>query len=101
MSETRQDGRGPSFPVGCGFLSATDVQAAIEGRLAPERRTEFERHIVAGCADCVTLAADLETYSRVVSRGVLPAERREAEREAEPLRQRLRSKIRKRDTVPS
>jgi len=101
MSETSRNGTGSTFPVGCGFLSAADIQAAIEGRLAPDRRAEFEGHIEAGCADCVTLAVDLEVYTHVVSRGALPAERREADGEAEPLRQRLRREARKRDTIPS
>lgn len=86
MSDTHS---APPFDAGCGYLSAEEVEAALDGRLSDERLAEFDRHIEDGCSDCVTLAADLRVFRRVVEEGVLETERREDDRQAELLRARL------------
>ena len=101
MSDGTTSKETPDFPAGCGFLSAGDIQAALEGRISPERKLEFEAHIERGCSDCVTLAADLETFRRLLAGGPLDTERREEEKLAEPLRARLRMEIRKRKLTSS
>ena len=96
---TRAD---PPMPVtaGCGFLSDTDLQAAIEGRLSAARRSEFERHVEQGCAPCTLLAADLEVFSAVLAGGVVEAERQESERQSEMMQARLRREVRGRARAP-
>lgn len=86
-----------TFPSGCGFLSTADLQDFIDGRLAPARMEEFDRHVAGGCAACVTLAADLEVYHRLLRGGLHEGERREAEQQANTLRERLRKELRRRN----
>lgn len=97
MSHTEDRDPAATFRPGCGFLSSRDLQEAIEGRLSAQRRQEFESHVEQGCAECVTLAADLATYRRLLSSGPLDSERREEELHSEPLRELLRREIRRRN----
>jgi len=76
--------------AGCGFLTSTEIEQAIEDRLDAERSEAFERHVDEGCTECAMLAADLETFRAVVEGGPLETERRESDRQAEMLRARLR-----------
>lgn len=101
MSDGTKDKGISEYTAGCGFLSAKDLQEAIEGRLSPPRRTEFEAHVDKGCSECITLAADLETFRRILASGTLESERREAEKLAEPLRALLRREIRRRNLISS
>lgn len=101
MSDDKQTGPMPAFAAGCGFLSADDLQSAIAGRLARERRVEFDRHIESGCSECITLAADLETFRRVLAGGPLNSEKTEEEQLSEPLRTLLRREIRRRNLTSS
>ncbi|HEU5181335.1 MAG TPA: hypothetical protein VFW45_11110 [Candidatus Polarisedimenticolia bacterium] len=86
-----------TFRSRCGFLSAADLQDFLDGRLAAARQEEFDRHVAGGCAECVTLAADLEVYRRLIKSGPSESERREAEQQAETLRERLRKELRRRN----
>jgi hypothetical protein len=101
MNDDKRAAPTASFAAGCGFLSTGELQSAIAGRLSQERQAEFDRHIESGCSECVTLAADLETFRRVVSGGVLDSERREEDQLSEPLRSLLRREIRRRNLTPS
>lgn len=87
--------------VGCGFLSLQELDAAVAGRLAPERRDEFERHAGQGCSACVMLAVDLATFRRILAGGPTETERAEADIQSESLRTRLRAEIRRREPASS
>jgi len=101
MSDANQTGSMPPFTAGCGFLSVQDLQAAIAGKLSPQRREEFDQHIESGCSECITLAADIVAFRRVLSGGPLDSEQREEEQLSEPLRSMLRREIRRRNLTPS
>ena len=51
-------------------------------------------HVEEGCAECVTLAADLNLFRAVAADGPLEIERREDDARAETFRERLRREVR-------
>jgi tetratricopeptide (TPR) repeat protein len=81
------------FSAGCGFFRNEDLEAAIAGTLSADRRAELDRHVAEGCVDCALLAADLAVFAGVVSGGALEGEQRDADRQAEMLRARLRREV--------
>lgn len=85
--------RGPR--AGCGYLSPQQIEAALEGRPAPS----FHAHQLAGCSACALLAADIEVFHGVVTRGALETERREFAALEAPLRARLRQDLAARDAA--
>lgn len=64
--------------AGCGFLRADEVDAWLEDRLSAGRRGAFADHR-GGCDRCALLAADLDVFHDVATRGPLAAEMREFE----------------------
>ena len=80
---------------GCGFLSSREIEQAIENRLPADRRAQFEEHLAGGCSDCLLFSEDLATFRRLASGGLLDAEKKEADRLAEPLRTLLRAALRR------
>jgi len=83
-----------SFDPGCGFLSPAEIDDALNGRLPESRFAEFDGHVEQGCAECVTLAADLELFRTVEADGPLAIERREDDAHAAAFRERLRREVR-------
>lgn len=64
---------------GCGFLSAAEFEALVEGRLEPERRAGFVEHRDSGCGRCALAAADAEVFGGVAEAGVTAWEAKEFE----------------------
>ncbi|MCP3979464.1 MAG: tetratricopeptide repeat protein [bacterium] len=79
-------------PAGCGFLSAREIDAWIEGEVPEPRRHEFQGHSHQ-CAPCALLAADLEVFHGVAARGILESEQREFDETSALLKAQLRQKI--------
>jgi hypothetical protein len=82
------------FDPGCGFLSAEEIDDALNGQLSEARFAEFDVHVEDGCAECVTLAADLELFRAVATDEPLQIERREDDAHAAAFRERLRQEVR-------
>lgn len=88
-------------PAGCGFLTSREIEAWLDGKLAGERKEAFGSHQLGGCCSCSLLAADLEVFHGVVTRGLLESERREYERTQAILKAHLRQKIESHEVKPA
>lgn len=89
-------------PLGCGYLSSSEVEQLVEGRLPAERQHRFESHLAGGCGPCALLAADLEVFRTLETDGLQPAERRAFEARRQWTHALLRREMRRnrRRTAP-
>jgi tetratricopeptide (TPR) repeat protein len=83
--------------AGCGFLSESEIESYLEGRLASARQVRFSAHQM-DCSSCALVAADLENFSSVQNGSILENERREFNQTAAIFKAQLREELETHDT---
>jgi hypothetical protein len=83
--------------AGCGFLSESEIESYLEGRLASARQVRFSAHQM-DCSSCALVAADLEIFSSVQNGSILENERREFNQTAAIFKAQLREELETHDT---